>query len=69
MGIRKEGLMKKSLCILAALPSLAFANPGPATQYLIDEPASLLDSGMLRAELLLNEFAESHSAGVAKTSG
>lgn len=61
--------MKKFLCILASLPSLTVADPGPATQYLIDEPASLMDIGMLRAELLLNEFAESHSAGVAKTSG
>ena len=49
--------MKKVIAILL-LPMLASAATGPATQYLINEPASLLDVGMMRLESLTTEFEQ-----------
>ena len=49
--------MKKFAAILLfLLPLLANAEPGPVTQYLINEPASLLDIGMVRLDTLTTEF-------------
>jgi len=45
--------MKKLTALLLLLPVLASADPGAATRYLMNEPASLFDLGMLRAELHL----------------
>ena len=42
--------MKKLLVILL-LPAFANADPGTATKYLINEPASLFDIGLIRAHL------------------
>ena len=47
--------MKKFIAILL-LPMLVNAEPGPATQYLINEQATLLDIGMMRLETLTTEF-------------
>lgn len=47
--------MKKGLAILL-VPIMANPQPGPATQYLISEPATLLDVGMMRLETLATEF-------------
>ncbi|MFT5116022.1 MAG: hypothetical protein ACI9H8_000282 [Lysobacterales bacterium] len=38
----------KKLILLFLIPTLVYAEPGPATQYLMNEPASLFDVGMLR---------------------
>lgn len=46
----------KKLIILFLIPTFASAGPGPATQYLINEPATLLDVGMMRLETLTTEF-------------
>jgi hypothetical protein len=47
--------VKKILAILL-IPMIVNAEPGPATQYLINEPATLLDVGMMRLETLTTEF-------------
>ena len=47
--------MKKIIAILL-VPLLAGAEPGPVTQYLTNEPATLLDIGMMRLETLTTEF-------------
>jgi hypothetical protein len=47
--------MKKIIAMLL-MPMIANAQPGPATQYLINEPATLLDVGMMRLETLTTEF-------------
>jgi len=44
------------LILLQVFPSLASADPGPATRYLISEPAALMDVGLFRAELALAKF-------------
>ena len=44
----------KKLIFLLLLPAVASADPGPATRYLINEPASLLDVGLLRAQEYLD---------------
>ena len=41
----------KRVFLLLLFPLLAIADPGPATRWLINEPASLMDIGILRAEL------------------
>lgn len=38
------------------MPALAQAGPGPATRYLMNERATLLDIGMMRLETLTHEF-------------
>ncbi len=48
----------KRIVLLLLLPMLGHAEPGPATQYLINERASLLDIGMMRLETLTAEFRE-----------
>jgi hypothetical protein len=47
--------MKRMIAVLL-LPILGNAEPGPVTRYLINEPASLLDVGMMRLETLTTEF-------------
>ena len=47
--------MKKTIAILM-IPLFASAEPGPVTQYLINEPATLFDIGMMRLETLTTEF-------------
>ena len=42
----------KKLILLLLLSTPICAEPGPATQYLINEPASLFDIGMLRLKRL-----------------
>lgn len=44
----------KKLILLLLFPILVWAEPGPATQYLMNEPASLFDIGMLRLKALTN---------------
>ena len=46
----------KRLALLFLLPLAASAEPGPITQYLMQEPATLFDVGMLRLERLTSEF-------------
>ena len=46
----------KNCIALLLFPLLAGAEPGPATNYLINEPATLLDVGMMRLETLATEF-------------
>ena len=43
----------KRLILLFLFPVLVHAAPGPATQYLMNEPASLFDVGMLRLQHLI----------------
>lgn len=40
--------MKKLISLLLLLPALASADPSPATQYLLDEPANMMDVGNIR---------------------
>lgn len=47
--------MKKIIALLLA-PMLASAEPGPTTQYLFNEPATLLDIAMVRLDDLTDEF-------------
>jgi hypothetical protein len=47
--------MKKIVALLL-FPMLAHAQPGPMTQYLTHERATLLDVGMMRLETLVNDF-------------
>jgi len=47
--------MKKIIAILL-FPILVNAEPGPVTQYLTNERATLLDVGMIRLETLTTEF-------------
>ena len=54
--------MKKLTALLLLLPVLAAADPGTATKYLISDQASLMDIGLLRAEIYLNEIAEAISS-------
>ena len=49
--------MKKLLALLL-FPLLANAQPGPATQYLMSEPANLFDIGMLRLDALTTAFEQ-----------
>ncbi len=43
----------KKLIFLFLFPVLVWAEPGPATQYLMNEPASLFDVGMIRLHHLI----------------
>jgi len=47
--------MKRIIAVLL-IPLLSAAEPGPVTRYLSDEPATLLDIGMMRLETLTTEF-------------
>lgn len=47
--------MKRLTLILLMLPTFAFADPGAATRYLMNEPASLMDIGLLKSQL---DFAD-----------
>lgn len=49
--------MKKLIAILL-FPMAVNAEPGAVTQYLITEPATLLDVGMVRLDSLTNAFQE-----------
>ena len=42
--------------VLLLIPLLISAHPESATKYLIDEPASMMDIGLLRMKLDLTEF-------------
>lgn len=44
------------LAAMLLFPMFVLAEPGPVTQYLITERATLLDIGMLRLEVLTTEF-------------
>jgi len=46
--------MKNLTALLLLLPAIASADPGPATKYLMNDPASMLDIGILKAEKNLN---------------
>lgn len=46
----------KNLVALLLFPMLAHAQPGPMTQYLTRERATLLDIGMMRLDTLTTEF-------------
>jgi hypothetical protein len=59
----------KYLIPLLLLPALSLADPGPATRYLIDESASLLDLGVLRTELRLAASADSFKKIYEESSG
>lgn len=61
--------MKRLLATLLMLPPLAIADPGPATRYLIDESASLMDIGILRAELRLVQSRDSFTKIYEDSSG
>lgn len=49
--------MRTSL-LAVLLPLVALADPGPTTQYLLSEPATLFDVGMLRLDDLTDEFED-----------
>ena len=42
--------MKKLIELLLLVPIVASADPGAVTRYLMNEPVSLFDLGMLRAD-------------------
>jgi hypothetical protein len=46
----------KHLIALLLLPVLANAEPGPSTQFLMTQPATLFDVGMVRLGMLTTEF-------------
>lgn len=46
----------KNLIALLFFPFVAIAEPGPTSQFLMNEPATLLDIGMLRLDSLTSEF-------------
>ncbi|MEX0709409.1 MAG: hypothetical protein WD078_15745 [Woeseia sp.] len=48
--------MKILLILIAIAPTLALGASGEATRYLMNEPASLMDIGLLRAQLFLNDL-------------
>ncbi len=48
----------KKLIVFLLFPTLVNANADAVEQYLINEPATLLDVGMLRLENLTNEFEQ-----------
>ena len=43
----------KKLIFLILFPTLVWAEPGPETHYLMNEPASLFDVGMLRLQHMI----------------
>jgi hypothetical protein len=51
------------MVIMFIFPAIASGDPGPMTRFLINEPASMLDFGLLRAQLYLNEVADTLEAG------
>ena len=46
----------KKIAAISLFPILVNAEPGPVTQYLMNEPATLFDIGMMRLETLTTEF-------------
>jgi hypothetical protein len=50
------GVQMKKVIALLLIPMMASVEPGPATQYLMNEAATLLDVGMMRLEILTTEF-------------
>ena len=48
--------MKRLTVLLLLLPALASADPGTATQYLMNEPASLMDIGLLKLNMKLEKL-------------
>ena len=46
----------KKLCVLFLFPFIVEADPGAATRYLVSEPATMLDIGMIRLDDLTDEF-------------
>lgn len=40
--------MKALTALILLLPMIASADPSPATRYLLDEPANLMDLGIIR---------------------
>jgi len=48
--------MKKLIVLLLLFPVVTFADPGSATQYLINEPASMMDIGMMKLNMQLLEM-------------
>ena len=54
--------MKKLTALPLLLPVLASADPGAATRWLINEPANLLDIGMMRVNQDLDENESGHES-------
>jgi hypothetical protein len=48
----------KKLLALFLFPLIANAEPGPTTQYLMNEPATLFDIGMMRLGALTSQFQQ-----------
>ena len=48
--------MKTLPILLSLMPLVAWSGPDSTSTYLLNEPASLMDLGLLRMELKLNEF-------------
>ncbi len=57
------------LIALLLLPFVANAEPGPSTQYLMTEPASLFDVGMVRLDILTTEFQKRVGLSWAASAG
>ena len=56
-------MLRKCAAVLAVVSCLTYATsaraePGPVEQWLMNEPASLFDLGMLRVELQLDELKD-----------
>lgn len=52
------GVQMKKIVALLLFPISVIAEPGPTTQYLINERATMLDIGMMRLNTLTTEFRE-----------
>jgi len=50
--------MKKLTLLVLMLPIVAIADPGAATQFLINDPVSMMDMGIFRAERDLSGIVE-----------
>jgi hypothetical protein len=59
----------KMLIALLLLPFVANAEPGPTTQYLMTEPATLFDVGMVRLDILTTEFEKRVGLSWANNAG
>ena len=59
----------KRVLLLLLFPLLATADPGAATQYLMNEPASLFDVGIARAQQDLEKTKAAVSSRIARQFG
>lgn len=60
--------MKRAILLLF-LPLIALADPGSGTRYLMNEPASLMDLGLLKANLGFEEWRASYRRQVRREFG